>query len=553
MIWRCRIVFFLTVILYIWAYSPYGINETDAGFLTGLAWQTINGKILYHDLIYVRPPMSVWMRSLELHLLPENWSVLGERWIFYLKIAIYTLLGANVLCRGVRMWQLACFSFVINVHCYPAAAWHTVDGVFLGVVGVWFFQKSLGKPDPQDVLLSILGSLSILAAMLCKQSFYPLLLVPFMYAGLEGFKQKNWISILVLLVSAQFFFFYLLVNHTLANYWSWTNNATSASDAMQTGIFDYFSIHPVKVICFAFMFNFIGYFKHQKMSNKTEKRILLVFLAGFPLGYLFFVLKNQAFTLPFAESRMLFWLALAALFQPFFQVFDIHNLQWSNIKTAYKKMSLPLLSLTLITWCSALSWGYNLPIFFVVPGVFGMMQMLKNMDLHFNPFAKFLKFRKQTEFIAFLYFLLLVFVFNRAYQFIYRDGNRAEMTQHLGEIFPKLNGIYTDQNTADKYCELHELYQKYGGNIQVLPAFPNAKFLMNEKPILNLDWVIKVETGGNNHVLDVLEHKKTFVLFEKSYENEIDENESLDLTKEVLRKRTMIEETIHFKIYANEE
>jgi hypothetical protein len=546
MIWFWRIVFLLTVVAYIVTYAPYGINETDGGFLTGLAWQTLSGKTLFNDIVYVRPPLPVWLRALELQYLPENWAILGERWIFYLKIAIYSLLGCNVLSQGIRMWQMACFAFVISAHCYPAAAWHTVDGIFFGVFGVWFFQKSLHQRNPHDVLFAVYGSLFILMAMLCKQSFYPLIVVPFLYASRIHFNQKSWISILVLLVSAQLFFYYLLDNQLLTNYIKWTSSASSFNDAFQCGFVDYFRINVWKVFFFAAMFNFIGYFKHQKMGNRTEKRILMVLLAGFPLGYLYFVLKNQSFTVPFHESRMLFWLALAALFQPFLQIFDLHNLSWQNFKLAFRSLSLPLLSLSLITWCSAISWGYNLPIFFTVPGVYGMFLLLHKVD-----FSIF-KFKNSKHILTFFYFLLVAFVFNQAYQNIYRDGKRAEMTQHLGDIFPSLKGIYSDFETSEKYCELKELSSKYGQNTQVMPAFPQAKFLLKNPPILPLDWTIKVETANDGRILGILDECSTTIFFEKSYSEEIEESEAIYLTKIALDKRQLVEETTHFKVYTCE-
>ena len=83
-----RVLFFSLLAAYCWYYAPYGINETDGGFLTGLAWQLLNGKTMYADVVYVRPPLPIWLRALELMLLPESWAILGERWIFFGKVAL---------------------------------------------------------------------------------------------------------------------------------------------------------------------------------------------------------------------------------------------------------------------------------------------------------------------------------------------------------------------------------------------------------------------------------------------------------------------------------
>ncbi|MFN0015905.1 MAG: hypothetical protein ACKVU2_15285, partial [Saprospiraceae bacterium] len=168
-------LFFALVVAYCLCYAPFGINETDGGFLTGLAWQVLSGKALYADVVYVRPPLPVWLRVLELHLLPEPFAVLGERWIFFFKVALYSWFGAAVLAQGKSRWALAAFAFVLSVHCYPPAAWHTVDGLLFGAAAIWC------QSNVPGVRGGFLSGIFWAAMLLCKQSFYPmavLLLLP---------------------------------------------------------------------------------------------------------------------------------------------------------------------------------------------------------------------------------------------------------------------------------------------------------------------------------------------------------------------------------------
>ncbi|MBC7777904.1 MAG: hypothetical protein H7246_20895, partial [Phycisphaerae bacterium] len=134
-----KLLFFSIVAGYCLYYAPFGVNETDGGFLTGLGWQVLNGKVLYLDIIYVRPPLPVWLRALELQILPEHFAVLGERWVFYGKVALYSWLGAAVAVgSSSRQWQLAVLGFVVSAHCYPPMAWHTVDGILFAVLAAFF-------------------------------------------------------------------------------------------------------------------------------------------------------------------------------------------------------------------------------------------------------------------------------------------------------------------------------------------------------------------------------------------------------------------------------
>ncbi|MBK8426456.1 MAG: hypothetical protein IPL27_11035 [Lewinellaceae bacterium] len=161
-------LFFAIVLAYCLLYAPYGINETDGGFLSGLGWQALSGKTIYQDIVYVRPPLPVWLRALEIQLLPEAWSVLGERYIFYFKVALYTCLASDLLAKGSFRWVLAMFGFVVSVHTYPACAWHTIDGILFSVLALWLYAKGSRTG-------SVLAGIALGAALLCKQSFFPLL------------------------------------------------------------------------------------------------------------------------------------------------------------------------------------------------------------------------------------------------------------------------------------------------------------------------------------------------------------------------------------------
>jgi hypothetical protein len=124
------VAFGLLVLLYMALYCPYGINESDGGFLTGLAWQWLCGKTLYGDIVYVRTPLPIWFRAAELTLLPEEWAILGERVLFYLKVATYSALGTLLLLpKRPHGGGVAMLAFMLSAHNYPPTAMHTIDGL----------------------------------------------------------------------------------------------------------------------------------------------------------------------------------------------------------------------------------------------------------------------------------------------------------------------------------------------------------------------------------------------------------------------------------------
>ena len=95
-------LFFAVLSGYALYYAPYGIDESDGGFMTGLAWQWLSGKALYSELLYARPPLPVWLRAATLCILPDQWAILGERWVFYAQVGLYSWLGASLLAQGAQ-------------------------------------------------------------------------------------------------------------------------------------------------------------------------------------------------------------------------------------------------------------------------------------------------------------------------------------------------------------------------------------------------------------------------------------------------------------------
>lgn len=129
-------------------------------------------------------------------LLPEQWGVIGERYIFFLKVAAYSWLSAAVLTSDTRRWILAVFGFVVSVHCYPPMAWHTVDGILFAVLAVWCFVGNTSSGSlPGGAWKPVLAGVFVFAALLCKQSFYPMaaVFVFLLFAGRNAKKEfSQW-------------------------------------------------------------------------------------------------------------------------------------------------------------------------------------------------------------------------------------------------------------------------------------------------------------------------------------------------------------------------
>lgn len=535
LIWR---VLFVTCVLgYALAYAPFGINESDGGFLTGFAWQVVCGKTLYQDVIYVRPPLPVWLRALEIKMLPETWQTLGERWIFYLKIAAYSWLAADIFCRNYASTyatirptfhiphpcQLAVFAFVVSAHNYPPTALHTFDGILFSVLGLWFLPRNWW-----------LAAACVFAATLCKQSFYPMAVVFLASVFVQRGTRASLESAAVMVGLAAIFAGYLWANGLMDNYLRFVGGSAEGSKAVQTGIVNYFRINPVvaagSVLCF--LPALVVFLKTPKSVGKWLGWGWLAFLCWLSVSYAWEAWSRQAFFIPFSQSRLLFWAAAAWLVFQFRQGRSVAELA-------------PFAGLLAVSWCGSVSWGYQLPIQFAAPGVFAaawfavffVRQIAEERPLFF----------KMTGFAA---LLGLVGVFRVGHEFVYRDGRRAEMRVHLGDTFPKLSGIYSDKMTAAKYLELKNLAAAWPGPKAVLPIFGQADFVLDQVPVLPTNWLVNRETAGHNElVFKTLAEKRPVLFIDKAYADVLFADPEYAVTADILRRQKMVGEAEFFWIY----
>lgn len=535
--WFWKLLFFAIVAGYCLYYAPFGVNETDGGFLTGLGWQVLSGKVLYQDVVYVRPPLPVWLRALELHLLPEQLAVLGERWIFYVKIAIYSWMGAAVLTKGENRWPLAVLGFVVSAHCYPPMAWHTVDGIFFGVLAAFF--ANVGTRFGWA-----LAGIGLCCALLCKQSFYPLLPLFTLYLWMDKddrLGKSAWFLGAILLCIG-LFVNYLYQNKLLTSYLQMTAGAASSGQAIQHGLLDYFRITPELALPSLVLLAPVAWWvwkgKKPRLAFAVWSLWLLALIASYPA----ITWLRQDHTVPFAQSRALFWVAVVVFSTPWFVSRSSFIVPRSPF--IVHRSSLLLLG---ISWCASVSWGYNLPILFATPLVWAGMDLTRILSEKVQPSGP-LKLYSYGILVA------LLLSFRVGHEFVYRDGRRAGMHESMGAIFPQLSGIYSDRETADLYRDLKGLVEKYGPNFKTLPAFPQANFLAHSPPPLPLDWVVNRETNGDNSlVIKNLIKNQPILFIQKYFREKIGSDPELEITRSLLKKGQILEETPHFWVVTNYE
>lgn len=524
-----KLLFFGLILLYCLFYAPFGVNETDGGFLTGLSWQVLCGKELYRDIIYVRPPLPVWLRALEIRCLPENLGMLGERWIFYGKVGLYSWLSAAILTSGRQRWMLAVFGFVVSAHCYPAMAWHTVDGILFAVLSCFLLFKAGSNGSRFWLLLS---GISLFASMLCKQSFYPLLVL-FSLGVILQLRQKSWPYFAGLVLAGGLFAGYLYQHGLVQGFLSMTNGSANGGQALQHGILDYFLITPELLLPSILLLTLVWWLYRKRGASTWTALIWGLWLLALVGSYAAVTWLRQEHTAPFAQSRAMFWVAAVVLFQ------QIWRLKKTGAAEEWPR-TIAFVMLLGITWCATISWGYSLPMLFATPWVWAGFVMTERV----TPAG--LRYKNVFPWVMLAALLL---VFRLGYEFIYRDGNRREMTEHMGAIFPRMTGIYSTSESAALYRDLKRLAEKYGANFSVLPAFPNAHYLTNSTPPLPLDWVVNRETNGDNTlVFKALNQGRPVIFIEKNYLEKLGRDPELSFTRQVLESGVKLEESAFFLV-----
>lgn len=528
-------VFFAVIVFYLIFYAPFGINESDGGFMTGYTWQWLCGKKLYAEICYVRPPLPVWLRAAEIALLPETWQTLGERYIFYLKVALYCWLAADFLDKKWR-WQVATFGFVVSIHCYPPMSLHTFDGILFSVLAFWLWGKNW----------AMAAAISAVAAAMCKQSFYPIPVVFFAFL----IWQKNWKVLARAAAGAALaaisFWLFMLWDGTFDAYIRRTAAASDSGMLLQQGVFNLFKINPMVAagMVFIFLFSFLGekfFLPENENSNRPDRPVFsfqnfyrtlfasrifipasVVWLAA---TYVFQIFQRQEFTIPVAQSKIIFWLATAWFLGKYFFENERQN-------------ALRLAAMLAITWCCTVSWGYSFPIQFAVPGVFVLAKSAAESG------------RKPQSWSWLAALILLLGVFRYSYEYVYRDGVRSEMHYHIGDIYPRARGIFSDKKTFEKYMEVHLLWEKYEGDKVVLPWFTQVHFLENTCPILPLDWVVNREMNGDTALIfSILREKHPLVLVEKSQLSLIGNDPEHVVSKTVVEQWKLIAEGEFYLVF----
>ncbi len=527
------ILFFALPWLYFGAYGFHGYSDIDHGFVTGLAWRVLQGETVYTDFLYVRPPLTPYLHALVLWMLPDSYGVLGERLLFFLTLWLSVALVVKALSRrgalaelGLSAGLLGCLGFVFTCHNLSPIPWHTVDGVLFASLGLWLFVQGPRWPWTAG------GCVALILAAACKQSFYPLPLVGIalctvLYGRAAGIRAATVTASIVAtsLLSARWF----------ASEWfqaglTQTSMAGRLVDLLDAGAGEYLE----SLVVLGPFFLLVAALRRWAPDGWSRKLagpglwVVVLTLLAINAAQAF---EDQRWTKPRLHySQIPFLLALVAGLW-----------EWRRDQ----ERSAVLLAALAISWCVGISWGAQSPLLCFTPAILGTFWFLKR-RWEFQPSPKYSAGLLSAT--ALLFFLL--------HRFPYADDPRSRCINHLGDVYPRLSGIYAGNWGFAPYEELASLRKEHPGRFAVLPAVPVAHYVTQTKSPLPVDWFLNVEANGTHwrdRLLRQLNEDTQVVFLQKRHlESMNDDGHRYGcwLGKYVLDHWTRIGKSRHYLVYA---
>ena len=274
------VFFIFFIVFYCLYYGPYGYDDADNGYTLSLSWRIFNGQIPFRDFILVRPPLSPLLHTLPFYIIPEDFQIIFDRFLFYFFMAMSSLFAALAIDNGFELkklnlnpYLLATIGFVLSVNNFPAMGWHTVDAIFFSSLGIYLLVCF------SSLFAVVFGTLCLFLSALCKQPFY---LMPFAGVAFVVIISKDWkkfiVSVLSLLICSGLFIYLLLSFHVLQNFIIFTTGSANLKDLLSAGYESYVQINIIYFIIPLMLWILVTKFSMFKLKRNVIPYFYFAFL-----------------------------------------------------------------------------------------------------------------------------------------------------------------------------------------------------------------------------------------------------------------------------------
>ncbi|HNF20165.1 MAG TPA: hypothetical protein PKX89_12420, partial [Chitinophagales bacterium] len=199
-------ILFISIICHL-LFSKFGFNPTDEGFVLSASNRLMHGQIPHVDFSSVRPLGYAYLHIPEL-LFSKTHVFLMSRFIFWLEQVLIAYFWISIIIRYSNTevtlflkYTLIIICFLFNVHYFPASVLHTIDGLLLSVLGIYFIIS--------EKKWNYIGYFFIGYAAICKQNYLIILPMTIYLFGRENIIRNMLIGILPIIIYVG----YILLNN----------------------------------------------------------------------------------------------------------------------------------------------------------------------------------------------------------------------------------------------------------------------------------------------------------------------------------------------------
>ena len=452
-------------------FSKYGFNPTDEGFVLSSSNRILHGQIPHIDFSSLRPLGYAYLHIPEL-LISKKYMFLVSRYVFWFEQVLIAFLWVRFVQQYLGVFQNAAFQYILmfmclvfNVHYFPVAVLHTIDGLLFAVAGLFLLQK---KP----LVLNLIGTLFIGFSVLCKQGF--IIMIPAAFILFWNKRITLLLSFLPVLV-------YVVILYLKGGATDLKLQLTGHTEIVDIGFKSYlfnqfFWLGIIAVIIIRrFKFFHIYWFFQLILLCFLLVRFhyygkVLFFYSGLLTAEILIALINFKIPLYSMEPDKVY--------------FENEEMSGTYHYAIYSGIIIRLAICTLaIMWCVSISIGYNTPALFL-GGYWTFVALVFNLTTD-------AKSMHPSNYIA-LILIASIFIYVRLH-FIYRDNASSELTYQLGELTEGTSGIYTNKNTYDLIKEIAKIKKQQADKAVFLPDFTALQIASSHLSKIKTEWPNKTE------------------------------------------------------------
>lgn len=532
------ILFAALPVVFFLVFGLDGMDAADRGFIPAFASRILSGQTIYQDFFYVRPPLTPYLHTFEMALFPEALEMAAYRFFFYAFMWLSVLLSILSLRRffdvgqiGLSPWLLGSIAYLLSIHNFFAAPWHTVDGVLMGSLGIYLLTRgpSLGTMS--------LGLFAMGLSAMAKQPFAVVPLVGIVLAFvLYPWKKAalaTGLTLVVAGIAALAIEFWFTPGHPFFQLMlTQTTGVTSLREMQWSAINLYVRPGLVAFVPGAIIWYILKYRMRSAMTPTVMGIFAFAGIALVAIGPLAITMRAHHFVMPkqgFYHGLLFLGGMIAVL----------------SIWKRDRKGLAVLLAMMAIDWASSISWGYATPVLYSLPPLFAIAYFTTTIA----------EFRAPRWFWPSLFALVTICIAT-VNLYVYDDDFRTEITHDMGELFPRLSHIDAGPQQYARYAELKQLHAKYGDAFTVLPSMPAAHYVTETPPRIKADWVHDGEINYQNGIsetIQTLEQSRNYVFALRGEMNRINETGTFrcSVLRHVVDHWAKIDSTSEFWVYEN--